>query len=201
MKRSTGFTLLEMVVAIGIFAIVAAISYASLTQFLQHRAALAQRHGDLKTLQLAFTLLEHDLRYAVARPVRDGFGDTEGALLSDGTDRGVPGELFRLTTSQPAVASSGQQLRRVAWRLEEGTLIRATWDVLDRDQDSAEYARPLLSGVATAALRLLQFDAESGLGELPEGAEGTAMPTAMELLLTLDNGREYRRLIEVATGS
>jgi general secretion pathway protein J len=201
MRRYGGFTLLEMVVAIGIFAIVAAISYASLTQFLAHRAALTQRLGELKELQLAVTLLEHDLRYAVVRPVRDGFGDSEAAMLANDPDRGVSGELFRVTTSQPILTAPGQRLRRVAWRLVDGTLLRTVWDVLDRDQDSGEYARTMLNGVATASLRLLRYDAETGLGELREGLEGAAMPSAAELLLTLDDGREYRRLIEVAAGS
>ena len=47
-----------MIVAIGIFAVIAVVSYASLNRFLDHRDVLQTEIETMKELQLAFSLLE-----------------------------------------------------------------------------------------------------------------------------------------------
>ena len=69
-----GFTLLEMVVAIGIFAIIATVSYTSLNQFLDTRDMLESRQDELTALQMTMTLLGRDVRFMLNRPVRDSYG-------------------------------------------------------------------------------------------------------------------------------
>ena len=101
MKKSGGFTLLEMVVAIGIFSVIAAISYASIDRFLDIRTTIKLRHDQLRLLQRTMGLMEMDMRFMLNRPVRDGFGDDEASLISFGSLALDEGELVRLTTSQP----------------------------------------------------------------------------------------------------
>jgi len=201
LKTKKGFTLLEMVVAIGVFAVIAAISYGSLNRFLAAREMITDRNQTLSALQITMTLLEYDFRYAVNRPVRDGFGDDEPALIG-GQDQPLgPGELVRLTVNRPDTnLAATPALQRVAWRLDDGVLKRVTWQVLDRDQDSAEYVRDLLSRVSEAEFRFLSTEAER-LRSNTEwlGAEG--LPVGVELLVTLHNGRQYRRVFELANGS
>ena len=60
-RRIHGFTLVEMLVAMGIFAIIAVISYSGLSQFLQNRDVLKQRTNQLHRLQPTMVLLEQDL--------------------------------------------------------------------------------------------------------------------------------------------
>lgn len=190
-----------MVVAIGVFAVIAAISYGSLNRFLAAREMITDRNQTLSALQITMTLLEYDFRYAVNRPVRDGFGDDEPALIG-GQDQPLgPGELVRLTVNRPDTnLAATPALQRVAWRLDDGVLKRVTWQVLDRDQDSAEHVRDLLSRVSEAEFRFLSTEAER-LRSNTEwlGAEG--LPVGVELLVTLHNGRQYRRVFELANGS
>lgn len=201
MMNCKGFTLLEMVVAIGIFALIAAISYTSLDRFLNARTLINSKHEQLKQLQTAMTLMEQDIRFMVGRAVRDGFGDLEGALISGEDLRLSEDELVRLTTSRPMLGQpEGSRLQRVAWRLEDGELKRVTWAVLDRDQDSTERIRTVLDDIDTITL---EFYSYSPLGELllEPGWTGDGKPAGVEFELTMRNGQRYKRVIAVVGNS
>jgi len=71
MKHSRAFTLLEMIVAIGIFAVIAVVSYGSLNRFFDHRDILQTEFEKMKDLQLAFSLLQQDMHFISERIVRD----------------------------------------------------------------------------------------------------------------------------------
>jgi general secretion pathway protein J len=202
MRNQMGFTLLEMMVAIGIFAVIATISYGTLNRFIDNRVLVEQKNDELKNLQNVMMLLERDLRYALVRPVRDGFGDKEAALVS-GTDSDLgPGELLRLTSAQPNPAMNNiQRLQRVAWRFNDGQLSRITWRVLDRDQDSTEYERILLEDLSEVVISFWGYNEDDVLEVQPEWLDSEKMPEGIEFLVTLNSGRQYRRLLELTTGA
>jgi len=190
-----------MVVAIGVFALIAAISYGSLNRFLAAREMISDRNQALRGLQITMNLLEYDFRYAVNRPVRDGFGDQESALIG-GQDQPLgPGELVRLTVNRSdANLVATPALQRVAWRLDDGVLKRVTWKVLDRDQDSEEFVRDLLTRVDEAEFRFLTYERERQRTHT-EWLGSDGLPMGIEFLVTLNNGRQYRRVFELANGS
>ena len=199
--RMKGFTLLEMIVAIGIFAIIAAISYASFDRFLTARTLINSKHEQLKQLQTTMTLMEQDIRFMVGRAVRDGFGDSEAAVIA-GDDVGLEeDELLRLTTSRPLLGQpEGSRVQRVAWRLQDGELKRVTWIVLDRDQDSTERVRTVLDGIDVATLEFYAYAEDGQLLLEPEWV-GDVMPAGVTFELTMLNGQQYRRVIAVAGNS
>ena len=198
-NHSAGFTLLEMVVAIGIFAIIATISYVSLDRFIETRNLVEERQDKLKSLQTAMTLMGRDMRFMVNRSVRDGHGDQESALLSGDNIALEEGELLRLTTSRPEPGIGlVSRPRRVGWRLRDGALQRVIWNVLDRDQDSSELVRTVLQNVAAAEISYFTYSAEGELETIAEWSNGETLPAGVEFLLTLQNGQEYRRLFSVA---
>ena len=84
MRRKTerGFSLLEIIVAIAIFSIIASISYAALNQFLDTRDQLSEKHDQIRSIQTTMTVLGRDFRFMLDRSVRDGFGDPEAAILA-----------------------------------------------------------------------------------------------------------------------
>ena len=194
-----GFTFIEVLVAVGVFSVVSSISYATLSQYLRVREGVSQSAEDLRRLQRTFSLLERDLRFMVDRSVRDGYGDPEPAWVVSGD--GLDGELFRLTVSEPDFSlQGGTRLTRVAWRLVNGDLYRDAWFVLDRVQDSETASRLVLRGVRDVALLTYSWDREQGVQQRLDG-NASGIPYAVELSVSLDDDREFRRLFDLANGA
>lgn len=200
-RRNGGFTLLEMVVAIGIFAIIAAISYAALNNFLDTRAHIEEENEKLRRLQTTFVLLEEDLRYAVDRAVRNGFGDAEPVFFGSPDAALAEGEHLRLTTVRPAPGSAKtHQITRVAWRLNDGELSRVTWGVLDRDIDSEEYQRRLMTNVDHVEFTFFSFDGQEQLSTVNEWTGGEALPAGVGVAILLEGEPVFQRIFQVAGG-
>lgn len=196
-----GFTLLEMVVAIAIFGVIAAISYSALNNFLDARAHINQRNDQLRALQNTFVLLQRDLRFAVARPVRDNFGDAEPVFIGAGGDALASGERLRLTTLGPAPTEiDTQRAARIAWRLDDGELSRVTWPVLDRDLDTSESRRRMLSDVEEISFRFFSYQGGESLNASSEWTSDTALPAGVEVTVLLNDEPAYRRILQVGGG-
>lgn len=151
-RASRGFTLLELLVAIAIFAILALMAYGGLDSVLNQRRAVEQRLDQIAQLQKAYMRLRTDLQQIRNRPVRDAFGDEVPAvLLSPGASileftRGG----WRNPTYQPR---SSQE--RVSYRLADGRLVRTSWRVLDRVQGYEPVDLEVLDRVDTLEWRFL----------------------------------------------
>ena len=123
MRTARGFTLLELVVALAVFAVLATLAYGSLARLLYAREQLASRAEALGRLQLAYSLLERDCQALVARPVRDELGDPEPPLrrAPDGSLETHPGRLEQPARSAAragaARALAGAKRRAVPGRL------------------------------------------------------------------------------------
>lgn len=196
-----GFTLLEMVVAIAIFGVIAAIGYSALNNFLDARAHIKQRNDQLQALQNTFVLLERDLRFAAARSVRDNFGDAEPVFIGTAGDALASGERLRLTTLGPAPTDIAiQRATRVAWRLDDGELSRVTWPVLDRDLDTGETRRRMLSDVAEISFRFFSYQGGESLIASSEWISDTALPAGVEVTVLLNDEPAYQRILQVGGG-
>ena len=79
-----GFTLLELMIAITIFSVIATFVYAGLGVVLDTKQQTEQHLNRLAKLQLGLHLLQRDIEQAVNRPVRDQYGDSLPALKSGG---------------------------------------------------------------------------------------------------------------------
>lgn len=201
-RRASGLTLLEMVVAIGIFSVIAVIVFAALSSSLESETRLRAHHERLAALVRTVTALERDLRHAVARGVRDGQGDAEPPLWAWPADPPAPGELLRLTVAQPGDGVPVEAgLVRVAWRIDDGRLYRVTWRVLDRAQDSVEDGRRMLADVEDVELRLLVYDRQSGLGATAEWSDPARLPDGLSVTVHMRDGGIVQRVLEVANGS
>ncbi len=195
MKHSRAFTLLEMIVAIGIFAVIAVVSYGSLNRFLDNSAMLEAELDELRQLQLAFSLLEQDMHFMSQRIVRDSYGDQEPLLILNNIN--LAGELLRFTTARRSVTLAGASaLQRTAYRWENGDFIRINWRVLDRDQGADEIRHLLLSGVESVTVSVLQN--LNGLMQSSSSWEAVdKLPDGVEWQIRMANGKQYRRVFEI----
>lgn len=153
MKRARGFTLLELVIAIGIFALLAAMAYGGLDSVLTTRRHVEESLAHLAASQKAYLRLRDDFQQARDRPIRDAFGDVQAAFTADRSGRV---EFTRGGWANP-LGLPRPTLQRIAYRLDEDDhkLIRESWNVLDRAQDSKPVELPMLDGVEELSWRFL----------------------------------------------
>ena len=196
-----GFTLIELLVAVAIFAILAAFAYGTLGRTLASAEFLTVQTDRLEAVQRTLRFLSRDFQQLAPRPVREQLGDViSPALVTDFTsDFAV--ELTHGGWNNPAGLPRGT-LQRVAWRLQEGELVRYHWTVLDRTLDNEPSARVLLDGVESVGFRFLQ-DSGEWTDEWPPadqaGALGLSLrPRAVEIVLTTEQEGVITRLLEVA---
>ncbi len=197
-SRCRGMTLLEVLVALAVFALVAAMAYGGLNAASRSAQGVRVQTDNLRELQGTMLMLGLDLRQMVDRPIRDNYGSGEAALLvANGGESRL--SLTRGGYRNPAaLARSGVQ--RVAYRLEDGILYRDSWAVLDRAQDSEPRSTALLHGVSELSLRLLDANNEWHDSWPPYTDEGAAvpLPRALELTLESEAWGEVRRIFETS---
>jgi general secretion pathway protein J len=199
--RTRAFTLIEVLVSLAIFGILAAFAYGALGQTLAASELLTDRMERLQALQKTVRLVSEDFLQLSPRPVRDELGDSLSASLDTDFQSGFALELTRGGWSNPVVLPRGT-LQRVAYRIEENELIRYHWRVLDRTFSNEPVSVPLLDGVESILFRFLQANGEWTEQWPPNNQAGPGRarqrPLAVEVILTLESEGQITRLIEVA---
>jgi len=190
--RHRGFSLVELLVALAVFAAMAAAAYGGLGQLARTRAALAAQQDRFAALTRAVSMLERDLRQAVARPVRGNDGNGVPALA--GSTEAI--ELTRLGFANP-LAEPRSNLERVVYSVDNGVLRRGRYAALDRAPNSVPAASTLLERVGHWQLRYFGCDGRWRAGWPPGGAAGCELPRAVEFRFTPEELGEIRRVVEL----
>lgn len=151
-RRSAGFTLLEVLIAISIFALLALGTYRMLGSVLASDEATRNHELQLRELQRAFAVLEQDLAQVGPRPIRDAFGEPRAAFIGEAEPAAM--EFTRLGWRNP-LGTPRSAWQRVRWELVGSTLQRSYWTVLDQAVDSQPLPQKVLSEVRSLQLRYL----------------------------------------------
>lgn len=197
-KKQQGFTLLELLVALGIFALLAAMAYGGLNSVMTARQITTQHAERLSELQMAFLWLGRDIEQAVDRSIRDEYALVQPAMLGVETGR-YQLELTRTGWRNPA-GRTRSNLQRVAYGLRDGNLLRVYWNVLDRAQDSEPLESVLLEGVEKLELRFLNNRnkwQDSWPSSQLGGTVSATPPKAVEVTLETKNEGRITRLFRV----
>ena len=149
--RQTGFTLLEILIAVMITAIMAAMAYGGLNSILDTSHHTQNRDERFSRIQLSMNYLTRDLRQILPRSSRDRYGDSHPALETP-VDGSYLISFSRTGWSNPA-EKLRSHLQRVAYALENGELVRYHWNHIDQGPDEEPHRMVLLDKVDT-----LRFD-------------------------------------------
>lgn len=197
-----GFTLLELLVALAIFGVLAVMAYGGLRSVLDIRARSEIQAFELANLQRTLTVVERDIEQIVARKIRDSVDNEQPALRAE--QSGAPLLEFTRTGWRNPAGHARSHLQRVAYKVAEGNLLRVTWAMLDQAQSSEPGEAILMGNIEGAELRFFDQDFTAADQWPPLGANGDAadvMPRAIEFSLDVKGWGRITRLFQVAEGT
>jgi general secretion pathway protein J len=203
MKLQRGFTLVEILVASAIAAILATMAFTAMSQAMQNRERVREAQARVVALQYTIRTLVQDFSQLAPRPVRMRVGEGYEAAVEARRDTYSQVVLTRAGWGNPAGVQRSS-LQRVRYELRDGTLYRDYWLVLDAQPDPAPLPRALLTGVTGFSLRYMN-DGRQWQDTWPppqQGDEGELRflrwrPIAVEVILELEDWGAIRRVIEV----
>lgn len=183
-RGSRGFTLLELLIAVAIFAVMAALAYLGLTAILTSRKAVETHLARLHALQQTYFFMQRDFTQAAPRPVDDALGNIVPALRE-----GPDGSLIALTRDgypNPANVRRSHLLR-VRYQWVGHRLLRAEWPVLDRAAGDKSQSAVLLRGVRRLEFRVIGPTGESQTYWPLEQSQYAELPLAITVKLWVDD--------------
>jgi general secretion pathway protein J len=201
MNRQRGFTLVEIMVAVLIAAILAVMAFESMQQSLKSRERVRTHQARLQAVQFTMRSLVQDLAQTYPRPVREPLGPGYQAAVVGG-----PGLAFTRGGWTNPVGLERSTLQRVRYVLRDGKLYREYWLVLDAQLYPEPVSRELLSDVINFKVRFMNdgrnwqdsWPPPSQQGGTPTMRELGWRPLAVEVTLELKDYGVLTRLIEVA---
>ncbi|AWN74491.1 GspJ family T2SS minor pseudopilin variant LspJ [Legionella anisa] len=193
-KKLKGFTLIEILIALTIFAILATITSSVLYNAFTTRARVNEQSERLNELQLAISLIQQDTRQTVERPIRSN----EMQLLPAFIGQKNYVEFTRDGNINPGSIEKRSTLKRVAYVCQQGALIRRTWSSLDIINQKSYEDKLLLSRLSNCHFGYLN----QNLQILPEWREQAVtlnqrkepFPKAIQFNMTLQDQGEMNLL-------
>lgn len=199
-RAQDGFTLLELLVAILVFAVMAVMAYGGLDAVLSDRDSLQRGLDRTAGLQKALYRLERDLANVRSRPIRGQYGEVKPAFMAppEGmvsfTSGGVPNPLHQRRST----------LERVAYALDDHKLERLRWFDLDRAPGSHPEKTTLLKGVDKITWRFTAANGQSYSQWPPPNEPDTQnppTPVSAEVTLETRQWGKLRLLMPIETGN
>jgi len=180
-NKNNGFTLLEILIALFVFAIVSLMMVSALHNILNNQSRVEQRSKSFAELQLALLLLENDLEQTINRPILNAHGDQEAAFLGDATNI----TFTHTGLSNPFNQLHRSTLQRVSYQFSEKKLTRVVWPVLDQAPHTQSSQKLLLNDISD--LRFTFMDQENHFQKEwpPTDKQKTSLPRAVQISFTL----------------
>lgn len=185
-RRTTGFTLLEVLVAVAITATIGAGAVQLLRGIIDARQQVTVRSEQLAVLQRFTSLVALDVEQYINRSIRNEYGDFQASLLLDSGD--YPIEFTRAGwRNRPGAEDPRSELMRVAYRTESieddqcaaarrrlaswgmiepehDCLVRYVWPVLDRSYESEPTSMVVLDQIEEFSVEIITHTDDSSGG-------------------------------------
>jgi general secretion pathway protein J len=182
LKKITGFTLLEILVALFIFTIIAVIMTRALHTVFDSQAATEKRATRLGELQMAMLLISRDIEQMIDRPIKNAERSIEAPLM---------GATKKITFTHAGLANPLGQLQRstlqrTSYFVDNNNLIRQTWEVLDQVPASKPSTRILLHDVTNLTFEYLDTEGQyNNRWPPPNKPKAAVFPKAVKVSLAL----------------
>ena len=197
-----GFTLVELLIAMAILAVIGVIALAGLSTVLQQQTIAEERAQRWRDIQFAMHVITQDLAQVHPRAVRDESGETWKPSFLVGASEQFAVELSRGGWANPAGLPRGHVLRvAYDWEDNASTLVRFHWPAMDRTLTTPPVRTELLTGVDDVQIRLLDRNGQWRLEwpplDLPAPDSLVTPPRLVEFSLDLEDFGRLWRTVEV----
>ena len=203
MVKARGFTLLEVLVATALSAVVSVMAYSALTSGLNAAEQIEISAARIHEIDRGLQLIQRDLSEVINRPAQTALG-ADPAFLGEGSSEMEP--FFRFTRQGwlNPLNRPRSNLQRVEYRYSEGGMWRWHRPVINQPSQDDPAKVELFDGVQEMQIRFLDTDTggiSSDLGgSWREEWAATEPPVALELTLQLEDMGEIRRLFQLPAG-
>ena len=198
-SKAQGFTLLEVLIALSLFAVLSAMAFGGLNQLLSQHQQLQHKQQRFVDLQSAIQVLERDFSQLAPRSIRDAFGDPQAALKGSSS----PEFTYALRTKtwfNPHHAQ-GVLLQRIGYQLQGQKLWRSYHGQLDVAIGTTPVRYPLIDRVTAFKVRFLPAQTPWINFWPPLDSQGKAnlkkLPRAIEIELTTADLGTITRILEI----
>ena len=197
---AAGFTLVELLVALAIFALLTAFSYRGLNAMLESREALQKESRKWRDVTLFVGRVERDLAAVLDRPARAATSGNPQAPVTSVIEDGTARDGLGLTRSGVVLQENALAApQRIAYRKVEDRVERLSWNSVDAAPRDEATAVPLIAGIAGLDFRFLTEGGEWRTTWAPPGAD-PRLPAAVEMTLRLASGETIVRLFDLPRG-
>lgn len=197
--KSAGFTLIEVIIAMAIFAILATLSYAGLQSVIDSKTNTEASLERLQQLQMSMLSISSDMQQLSNRDGHDALGGILNKLSTQDPDLIV--SFTRSGWRNPA-SQRRSTLQRVAYHLDEDKLIRIYWPYVDRANDEQRIEQILINNIESFEIRFLdnknQWHDNWPTANALTSSNPVELPNAVEVTLNMHDWGEIKRLIRVA---
>ena len=194
--RASGFTLLELLIAITIFAILSTAVYGGLNSVLKSREVTDRAAERLHKLQMAVAFIQRDLSQVANLNIRDEFGDIKPPIMTQFSDERLI-EFTRLGWRNPT-GQLRSTIQRVAYSLEDDTLYRIYWVHVYRGPQEEPIRAPLMTGITEITLEFQDQNLSWHDAWPPLNVDSDNLPVAVKINFELEDGTEFSRLFVTA---
>lgn len=196
MNSRRGFTLVELLVALAIFALISAFAYRGLAVLLDSREALDRDSRKWRDLALFVGRFERDVQASLDRPATGPSGTLQAPVSSLLDVGGTPAAGLALTRSGAALYANALAVpQRVGYRFSEGRVERLSWHGVDSGPRAAPAATTVLADVRALAFRFLDRSNEWRRDWALPATQG--MPLAVEMTVELAGGEKIVRIVDI----
>jgi len=185
--KNRGFTLLEILVALVIMAIISVILIVALHSVTMSKDRISQSSDRLAATQIAMSIMANDMQQIINRSIYDNSGQILApVLLNSGVTEEL--EFTRAGNVNPLSQMQRSTLQRVSYRLNKGNLERGTWQVLDRAGNAQPNYQILLTNVSNLKWQFLgPNNTVVPVWPSPQISAATPIPMAIEFELNIPN--------------
>jgi len=185
-KRPRGFTLLEVLLALAIMAMLSIAGYRALTGMLDSEQQISRERERWRDLDLFFARFEFDLGHVVPRPYRLGAVDFPGLYLRDAGLAFVRG-------------SPGEPPQRIGYRWRDSHIELLYWPQLDAPAANAPVAYPVADDIASWQVSFANREGQwvDQWGEAGLQPDDAPLPRGARVVVILDDGTRIERVFSL----